>query len=314
MRIVLTMVGITLGLAVAVVAAVYGWQQYSTAPVPLVASAPRATPAEPSAPEPKSPPAPRAAGAPAPKPKPTDSTPPPPSPATPTAPLDKTPMPTPSASAPAAPSPTPKPPTRPATSPVPSPRTPGVAAEDQPIAVPETGAVVTAEKINTLDIGMTEEEVEAVFGKAGVVTPESDLPAFTPEGWTEIRWANADGSYIAGLFNDQGELVNAQPFNLPGAFDWMARPHHAVPSWLNDRLQAANLPVRVPSVAVVESGPATFQFEGGLANVDGVFVGTIRGVYYTADPRGRFSRAIEGQYQYTLPNGAVDANTFQFAE
>lgn len=310
MRIVLTMVGITLGLAIAVVAAVYGWQQYSTAPVPLVASTPPAAPAEPSAPELSSPPTP--------KPKPTDSTPPLPSPATPTAPPVKPPMPTPTASAPATPSLTPKPPSRPptppATSPVPSPTTPGVAAEDQPIAVPETGAVVTAEKIDALDIGMTEEEVENVFDKEGVVTPASDLPAFTPEGWTEIRWANADGSYIAGLFNDQGELVNAQPFNLPGAFEWMARPHHAVPAWLNDRLQAANLPVRVPSVAVVESGPATFQFEGGLANVDGVFVGTVRGVYYTADPQGRFSRAIEGQYQYTLPNGAVDANTFQFAE
>lgn len=158
------------------------------------------------------------------------------------------------------------------------------------------------------------EEVEKVMGTKGVVTPADQAPAYQPQGWEEVRWPNPDGSYIAALFDQNGALAHIQPFNMPGAYEWMANPNYAVPAWLNEKLQSANMIVRVPAVEVVEAAADTHQFQGALVGADGQFLGQISGTYYTGEAAKGFSRAIEGKYQYSLPNGQVDANTYQFTE
>lgn len=165
-----------------------------------------------------------------------------------------------------------------------------------------------------LMVGMTEDNVVQTMGSEGVATPDESLPKYTPDGWYEVRWPNPDGSYIAGLFTDQGTLANITPFNMPGAETWTATPWYAVPRWLNDKLEGNSMPVRVAAVDVVEAQAGVYQFRGPLANAEGQVLGSISGSYYLQDPSGRFTRAIEGSYEYTLPNGAVDANTFQFTE
>ena len=299
MRIMLTMVGITLGIAIAVVAGVYGWQQFaSTAPVPApikpvqTAQAPSPQPAPPTTPKPAQPaPAPVQLPKEAPKPMPPVA-----APAT-----GKQP--------PVAAPKTEKPATPPAGEPT-------VPAEEAPIAVPAepVTAVATPEKLESLRIGMTLEETEQAMGAKGVKTPDDQVPAYQPDGWEEVRWPNADGSYIAALFNTDGQLVHLQPFNMPGAYEWMSNPHYAIPAWLNDKLQAANMIVRVPSVDVVEAQAGAEQFQGALVNASGEFLGSISGSYYTGEAAVGYTRGIEGTYQYSLPNGQIDSNTFQFTE
>jgi len=186
--------------------------------------------------------------------------------------------------------------------------------ENQPIAVAEAPALATPEKLESLEIGMTEGDVIQVMGSEGVETPADQLPQFTPIGWYEVRWANADGSYIAAHFNQERTLRYVQPFNMPGAYAWLESPHYAVPAWLNDLLQANNLIVRVPSVDVVEARPSTFQFQGGLVAANGQTLGSISGTYYIGEAAGSNRRGIEGSYSYALPDGRSDANTFQFVE
>jgi hypothetical protein len=180
--------------------------------------------------------------------------------------------------------------------------------------VPATTDAATPEKLAQLTMGMTETDVAAVIGKEGVMTPDEQLPPFTPESWYEMRWPNADGSYIAGLFNDSGSLVHLEPFNMPGAYEWTATPWYALPRWLNEKLQANNMPVRLPAVDIATVQTDAYQFRGALVNADGIILGSIAGTYYASDPNGRFTRAMEGSYEYTLPGGSTDANTFQFSE
>lgn len=308
------MVGIALGIAIAVVAGVYGWQQYeSTKPVAVPPTTVVSTTPPPAASKP-----------PAEKPKPVDLPASKPGAVPPTAPPAGPPKPFPSGppssqvdnKVPAGPSSTAGPAAKPApgapsASPPSTAQTPG---EDTPIAVPETPNVATPEKLEQLIVGMTEDDVQQTMGKEGVPTPEDQLAAYTPEGWYEVRWPNADGSYIAALFNDLGRLAHLEPFNMPGASEWKATPWYAVPSWLNDKLRSSTMPVRLPAVDIVEAQADTFQFRGVLANADGQVLGSISGTYYVNDPSGRFVRAMEGTYEYTLPDGTVDANTFQFSE
>lgn len=194
------------------------------------------------------------------------------------------------------------------------PATQQVPGEDKPIAEPATPAVATGEKLAQLMVGMTEDSVVQTMGAVGVTTPDESLPRYTPDGWYEVRWPNPDGSYIAALFSDRGTLANITPFNMPGAETWMATPWYAVPRWLNDKLEGNSMPVRVPAVEVVEAQAGVYQFRGPLANAEGQVLGSISGTYYLEDPSGRFTRAVEGSYEYSLANGAVDANTFQFTE
>ena len=309
----MTMVGIALGIAIAVVAGVYGWQQYeSTKPIEV----PPATVASTS-------PTPDTSKPPAEKPKPVDLPASKPGAVPPAAPPSGPPKAFPSATPPQADSKTPvtpPSPAGPATKPVPGapgaslPNTGPTPGEDTPIAVPETPKVATPEKLAQLIVGMTEDDVQQAMAKEGVPTPEDQLAAYTPEGWYEVRWPNADGSYIAALFNDLGRLAHLEPFNMPGADEWKAAPWYAVPSWLNEKLRSSAMPVRLPAVDIVESQADTFQFRGVLANADGQVLGSISGTYYVNDPNGRFVRAMEGTYEYTLPDGTVDANTFQFSE
>ncbi|MBM3290117.1 MAG: hypothetical protein FJY92_08205 [Candidatus Hydrogenedentes bacterium] len=105
-----------------------------------------------------------------------------------------------------------------------------------------------------------------------------------------------------------------EPFNLPGAEEWMAAPAHVVPSWLNAELLANNMPVRVPAVAIVAAQENAYQFRGVLSDANGQILGSIAGTYYVNDPAGRFDHAMEGNYEYTLPDGSVDADTFEFSE
>jgi len=163
-------------------------------------------------------------------------------------------------------------------------------------------------------VGMTEDNVVQTMGAEGVMTPDESLAKYTPEGWYEVRWPNPDGSYVAALFSDRGTLANVTPFNMPGAETWTATPWYAVPRWLNDKLEGNSMPVRVAAVEVVEAQAGVYQFRGPLANAEGQVLGSISGTYYLADPSGRFTRAVEGSYEYALANGAVDANTFQFTE
>lgn len=279
MRIILTMVGIALGIGIAIIAGVYGWEQYA-ATAPVVAPVNVAQ----SAPGPQKPEQPKPVSVPAEGPTPTK--PAPLSSATPPAAQQQTPF----------------------NKPMPVP------GEDKPIAVPETPNLATPEKLAQLTIGMTEEDVQKTFGKAGVPTQEADLPAYTPEGWHELRWPNPDGSYISALFNEQNVLVFAEPFNMPGAYEWLSTPWYAIPNWLNAKLRESNMAVRLPAVDVVAAQTNTYQFSGRLVNADGETLGLMTGTYYVNDPSGRYTRAIEGSYQYALPNGAVDSNTFQFSE
>ncbi|NUM54656.1 MAG: hypothetical protein HUU46_13510 [Candidatus Hydrogenedentes bacterium] len=305
MKIVLTMVAIALGLGIAVVAGVYGWQQYESTRTAALPTSTTQTPTMPTTrsatnekPKPVDLPAAKsdaAASAPS---------------ATTTRPADTKPAAPPTqapttATTPLSPTPTPATPTSAAQS------TPG---EDTPIAVPAAQNVATPEKLGQLITGMTEADVIATMGSDGVETPEDELGAYTPAGWYEVRWPNPDGSYIAALFSDQGTLAHVEPFNMPGAYEWLATPWYAVPKWLNEKLTANNMPIRVPAVDVILAQTNTYQFRGVLANADGVVVGVISGSYYVDDPSGRFTRAMEGTYEYAMPNGAADANTFQFSE
>lgn len=279
MRIILSMVGIALGIGIAIIAGVYGWEQYAaTTPAAAPVNVPQ------SAPKPQKAEQPKPVSVPAEGPASTK----PPSPLSATPPMAQ--HQTPSG----------------IHSPVPG--------EDKPIAVPETPNLATPEKLAQLSIGMTEEDVQKTFGKAGVRTQEADLPAYTPEGWYELRWPNADGSYISALFNEQKTLVFAEPFNMPGAYEWLATPWYAIPNWLNTKLREGNMAVRLPAVEVVAAQTNTYQFSGLLVNAEGETLGLMTGTYYVNDPNGRYTRAIEGSYQYALPNGAVDSNTFQFSE
>lgn len=306
MRIVLAMVGIALGLAIAVVAGVYGWQQYEATKTVDSSAAPSTPSTPPSTSASASSDAPKPVNVPAPKAAPAGAAPGPTSPLAPVSP----PKPAISSAAPkdAGTTPATAVPTVPPQAPQ---STPGA---DTPIAVPEKPNVATPEKLNQLVLGMTEDDVAATIGAEGVATPEEELGAYTPEGWFEVRWPNPDGSYIAGLFTDQGLLAHVEPFNMPGAYEWLATPWYAVPKWLNDRMRANNMPVRVPAVDVIQAQANTFQFRGALANADGIVVGSVSGNYYTNDPGGRFARAMEGTYEYSMANGAHDANTFQFTE
>ncbi|HRK33356.1 MAG TPA: hypothetical protein PLJ47_02085, partial [Candidatus Hydrogenedentes bacterium] len=227
MRIILSMVAISLGIAIAIVAGVYGWQRYSAAPIP-VAATPAPAPPPASAPEAK--PAEPVAEAPTPV-SVTPTTSPKPEPVVPALPAPKQPaMPT-----------TAAPPTFAGAGAQPLPSAmPNAASEsdveNQPIAVAEAPALATPEKLESLEIGMTEGDVIQVMGSEGVETPADQLPQFTPIGWYEVRWANADGSYIAAHFNQERTLRYVQPFNMPGAYAWLESPHYAVPAWLNDLL------------------------------------------------------------------------------
>jgi len=187
-------------------------------------------------------------------------------------------------------------------------------AEDQPIAEVLPTAIATPEKLQSLQIGMTEGDVRQTMGTDGIETPEEQLPEFTPAEWYELRWANADGSYIAAMFNEEQTLVHLQPFNIPGAYTWLATPHYAVPAWLNEKFQANNMMVRLPAVDVVEPRQYTYQFRGGLVDASGQMLGTVAGTYYLGEAAGQYARAIEGSYEYRLVDGRVDANTFQFVE
>lgn len=318
MRIVLTMVGIALGLGIAVVAGVYGWQEYESArptvaPVSTTSTIVEEKKTEPSTPKPVeiSTPKPVSTTQPAPIPAPSTSIPTPATsaPAIPSATKPVAPV----ASTPQAPKPAPTAPSLMPTTGAP-PATQPVPGEDKPIAEPETPTVATAEKLAQLMVGMTEDNVVQAMGAEGVMTPDESLPKYTPDGWYEVRWPNPDGSYIAGLFSDRGTLANITPFNMPGAETWKATPWYAVPHWLNDKLEGNSMPVRVPAVDVVEAQAGVYQFRGPLANAEGQVLGSISGSYYLQDPSGRFTRAVEGSYEYALANGAVDANTFQFTE
>ena len=318
MRIVLTMVGIALGLGIAVVAGVYGWQEYESTrpavtPVSTTSTIVEEKKTETSTPKPVEVSAPKTDPTMQPAPVVVPSTPKPaPTPSVPSAPSATKPA-TPATSTPQAPKPAQTAPAQMQTPGTPPAQQP-VPGEDKPIAEPETPIVATAEKLAQLMVGMTEDNVVQATGVEGVMTPDESLPNYTPDGWYEVRWPNPDGSYIAGLFSDRGTLANITPFNMPGAETWTATPWYAVPRWLNDKLEGNSMPVRVAAVDVVEAQPGVYQFRGPLANAEGQVLGSISGSYYLQDPSGRFTRAVEGSYEYALANGAVDANTFQFTE
>ncbi len=303
MRIILTMVGIALGIAIAVVAGVYGWQQFNAVPVVIPVAANPAPVTPPKVDETKAVDTPK---------PPTEAA----KPATPVPAPVAMPTPAPVAVNPG-PLPTPAPTLPPvATAPgtpstVPSSQAPMPGTEGKPLPPPIPEEIATPAHLEQLQVGMTEGDVQQVMGNEGVETPENQLPQFTPVGWSEVRWTNPDGSYIAALFNEERVLAHVLPFNMPGAYAWMTVPHYAVPAWLNDKLQANNMIVRVAAVDVVEARASTFQFRGPLVDANGEVLGAISGTYYTDEAAGQFARAMEGSYEYALPDGRSDANTFQ---
>jgi hypothetical protein len=325
MKIILTAVGIALAVVITVVAGVYGWAVMTgrrTTPEFLAAADTASLPKETepnvvSTPNRDSTPAPPPAAPPQPT-----FTPQPPVPFSTTSP---TPAPskegiasTPAATAsgsPAGPAGTPT--SGPSALATPAPPSIPVAPAATP--APQTNAA-TIEKLFQLQPGIAEDQVAAVMGSPG--TEPAGFTPYRPIGWYERRWINADGSWIAAVFNDAGLLVALDQYKVPGASEWTSDPHYAIASWMNANLENNRMPVRIPALDVVQSAPSAYQFQGALTADDGTIVGSITGVYYPGDGATTYipgetlpySRAIEGTYQYALATGAADSNTFALVE
>ncbi len=310
MKTFLTIVGVTLAVVIVAVAGVYGWTMFSTPPTADRLPAPPQTIAQR---QPASAPAPSASA---------DTT-----PSHSAAPATHTP----SAAAPPAERnllpPSPPPPTQVAnpTQGMIAPETPapeapvesdGTAPDSDLDAPPET----FEDKLYAVAIGQTLDEVDAVMGGEG--TPD-DTVEFVPQGWYTLRWRDSGGATITGTFDENDRLVAVVPFKVPGAFEWMNDDlNYSIVTWLNDRLEALNFPVRVPAVRIAEVTQTQYQFQAGLVTLNGQVVGSIGGNYYEGDgvttvapgDTRPYVRAMEGSYQFTAPNGAQVGDTFALAE
>ncbi len=312
MKTVLTVVGVTLGVVIVAVAAVYGWMLVSTPPPSdkLPTPPPKTARSVPSVRPAATPPAQGSASQPEGRVSQTPNALAPPSSR--------------NLVHPAAPPPTQVADTQtgvPAQTPV-SESLPPVTPESE--ASPGESAVMpdTMEaKLNALQLGLTDDEVSAIMGAEG--TPADDVVEYMPQGWYALRWSEADGASITATFNEYNTLVHLAPFKVPGAFEWMnANVPFSIVTWLNDNLENNNLPVRVPAVRVGALSQTQFQFQAGLVTQDGQVAGSIAGNYYLGDGQTTYVpndpqpyvRAMEGSYQFYAPNGAQVADTFGVTE
>lgn len=176
-------------------------------------------------------------------------------------------------------------------------------------------------KLNALQLGLTDGEVSAIMGEDG--SPAEDAGEYLPQGWYALRWRDPDGASITATFDEYNTLVHLTPFKVPGAFEWMnANVPYSVVTWLNDKLESSNLPVRVPAAQIGAVSDTRFQFQAGLVARNGQVMGSIAGTYYIGDGASTYIpgdtrpyvHAIEGSYQFYAPNGAQVADTFGLAE